>query len=311
MTETKHFNHKTDLLDQTRAHISTGAFSAGMNSLALGLQELRNGLSPTSWEQFIQAQVLPHPVTRLIHQSPFTGRAFSKPRGYPGDAVILDFIYGQLPVTQEEYGIGADLYHHWEYETPSCRSVRARRDLLAARVDELAEQMKSPRILSIACGHLREAQLARAVKEGRVGEYVGLDQDEDSLAVVHAEQQTHAVKAVKGSVRSLLTGKHDFSDFDLVYSAGLYDYLAEPVAIRLTQTLFQFLRAGGKLLIANFAPELRDIGYLEAFMDWRLIYRSEAEVESFASTIPPSEISEMKCFREKNGNIVFLEIARA
>jgi extracellular factor (EF) 3-hydroxypalmitic acid methyl ester biosynthesis protein len=301
----------TNLLDQTRAQLANGAFNTGMNSLALGLQSLRASLSPASWEQFIQAQVLPHPVTRLIHQSPFTGRAYNKPRGYPGDAVILDFIYGQLPVTQEEYGIGAQLYHQWEYQTPSCRSVRARRDLLAARVDALAERINSPKILSVACGHLREAQLARAVKEGRVGEYVGLDQDEDSLAVVHAEQQAHAVKAVKGSVRSLLTGRHDFSEFDLVYSAGLYDYLAEPVAIRLTQTLFRYLRAGGSLLIANFAPELCDIAYLEAFMDWRLIYRSEAEVERFASAIPPREISAIKTFREENGNIVFLEIVRA
>ena len=127
-------NNGTDLLDQTRAQLSTGAFSAGLNSLALGLQQLRTGLSPERWEQFIQAQVLPHPVTRLIHQSPFTGRAFNKPRGYPGDAVTLDFIYGGLPVTQEEYGIGADLYHQCEYETPSCRSVRARRDLLRRKL---------------------------------------------------------------------------------------------------------------------------------------------------------------------------------
>src|ERR1043165_7105254 len=122
------FNNGAELLNQTGAHISNGAFSVGMNSLALGLQRLRTGLSPERWEQFIQTQVLPHPITRLIHQSAFTGRAFNKTRGYPGDAVILDFIYGQLPVTQEEYGIGAELYHQWEYETPSCRSVRARRD---------------------------------------------------------------------------------------------------------------------------------------------------------------------------------------
>src|SRR5262249_13644268 len=173
------------------------------------------------------------------------------------------------------------------------------------------ERVKSPRILSVACGHLREAQLSKAVKNGRVGAYVGLDQDEDSLAVVQAEQQPYGIKVVRGSVRSMLTEKHDFSGMDLIYSAGLYDYLAESVAIRLTQTLFQSLRAGGSLLIANFAPELRDICYLEAFMDWRLIYRRETEVEQFARAIPPDQISELKCFREENGAIVFLEIVRA
>ena len=53
--------------------------------------------------------------------------------------------------------------------------------------------MNLPKILSAACGHLREAQLSQAVKDKRICEYVGLDQDEASLEVVHAEQQAHSV----------------------------------------------------------------------------------------------------------------------
>ena len=37
---------------------------------------------------------LNHPIRDLLHQDPFTYRAFAKPRGYAGDAVMMDYIYG-------------------------------------------------------------------------------------------------------------------------------------------------------------------------------------------------------------------------
>ena len=68
-------------------------------------------------------------------------------------------------------------------------------------------------------------------------------------------------------VRSLASSnKIRCSDPDLIYAAGLYDYLGDAIAIQLTSRLLQMLApgGGGRLLIANFNPDLRDIGYLEA-----------------------------------------------
>jgi hypothetical protein len=53
-------------------------------TVALGEVALR-----AAWRivcEFIQA----HPVTRICHEDPFTHRAYSKPRGYAGDAVSID-----------------------------------------------------------------------------------------------------------------------------------------------------------------------------------------------------------------------------
>ncbi len=84
-------------------------------------------------------------------------------------------------------------------------------------------------------------------------------------------------------VRDLLArGGDELGRFDLIYSAGLYDYLSEPIARRLTQRLLGMLRSKGRLLIANFLPGGSGRGYQELFMDWPLIVRDAAELQALA-----------------------------
>jgi extracellular factor (EF) 3-hydroxypalmitic acid methyl ester biosynthesis protein len=183
--------------------------------------------------------------------------------------------------------------------------------MLATLIDQVAVERPRARMLSIACGHLREAQRSEAVRSGAVAEFIALDQDRESLAVVEREQRANNVVALHRSIRRLLVNGFPLGQFDLVYSAGLYDYLEEPVAQALTEAMFGMLRPGGQLLVANFAPNLRDIGYLEAIMDWMLLYRTEAAVARFGDRIPREQIAEQRLFRDGPGNVVYLTLRRA
>src|SRR5262249_1235250 len=149
--------------------------------------------------------------------------AFMKPRGYPGDAELLDLIYGDTPFTGEMTRLGA-LIHGVAPSQQSCRSVRERREILAKLIDRTAAEHRLPRILSLACGHLREAQRSDAVKNGAVGEIVAVDQDALSLSVAR-ESNGAVITPVKASIRRFLVDATIYGDFDLIYSAGLYDYL--------------------------------------------------------------------------------------
>jgi SAM-dependent methyltransferase len=222
---------------------------------------------------------------------------------------MLDLLYEPVALPQDVPRLAAELYR-WEFALRPSKSARARRDLLAEEIDATARMGDRPRILSVACGHLREAQRSGALAAGRVGALYALDQDLASLAVVRAEQAARGVTAVHGTVRDLLRGSLRFAGVDLVYSAGLYDYLSDDVAAELTRVLFASLAPGGRLLVANFARGLAEQAYMEAFMDWHLIYRDEAEMERVAVRVPASEIAGRRAFRGDGEQILYLELTR-
>ena len=165
-------------------------------------------------------------------------------------------------------------------------------------------------VLALAAGHLREVDLSTAVRSGDAS-ITALDQDEESLAVVHREYAQYGVKATPASVRHILAGRLKLPASDLSYTAGLYDHLTEPVATRLTSLMSDALRPGGTLLPANFLPDIPDVGYMESLMDWHLIYRDDAEMRALLAGVPPGEVAGVSQFHDPFENITFMRARKA
>jgi len=299
----------TEALDSAYQLLQEGQVQDGMELLMQRLSEIRRISDAVEWDAIFQAQALNHPISRLIWQDPFTDHSYRRPRGYPGDAGLLDYIYGIRPAPTDTSSIGAEIFK-FNGDRQAPKSVRSRADVLARTIDEVAEQHHSPRILSIACGHLREAHLSKAVVGGRIGEFIALDQDDESLAEVQRTYPGKGLHTIKQSVRAILAEHVRFDDLDLVYAAGLYDYLSDRVASRLTRLMFDMLAPGGRLLVANFAPCLNDIGYMESFMGWKLIYREAEQMLACGSEIASSEWKSHRLFWDEHESIVFLEITK-
>ena len=297
------------ILDEAHALLSQGKIVAGMDLLMDRLSDLRKEVGPEEWEALLHAELVHHPIGRIIWQDPFTSHSYRKPRGYPGDAMLLDYIYGYQPPPPDTTSIGQTILQ-FNRDRQAPRSVRSRAQVLAEMIDRTAEEFISPRILSIACGHLREAGKSQAVMSGRIGEFLALDQDAESLAQVRRAFGDKGVKTVESSIRGILTGKVTFNDLHFVYAAGLYDYLAERVASRLTRLMFDMLVPGGRLLVANFTPRLADIGYIESYMGWKLIYREPEQMTALARDIASSEWHSHRLFWDEHESIIFLEIIK-
>jgi extracellular factor (EF) 3-hydroxypalmitic acid methyl ester biosynthesis protein len=290
---------------------SSDAVSNVLRRLVTECEKLRYHLPTDEWKRRVkmirESKLLP-----LVHQDPFTYRAFTKPRGYAGDAVMMDFIYSQEENWQrpEASELGQCVFQYTVNSAASA-GVRSRREFIAECLDEVARTHVAPTALAIACGHLREASMSSAVRRRRFKNFIALDSDADSLKEVDRSYSRYGVSTHLADIRKMLTGRLDYGKFDLIYSTGLYDYLNPKTAKRLTGHLFSMLQPGGKLVIANFLPTMGDIGYMEACMDWFLIYRDRFAMMGLTELIDQSDIHEVRISVEENQSIIFLEVIRS
>ena len=74
--------------------------------------------------------------------------------------------------------------------------------------------------------------------------------------------------------------------------------------------MFDMLLPGGRLLVANFAPGLPEVAYMETFMAWKLIYRTPEEMLRVSADIPTADWTSHRVFWDASENIVFLDLVR-
>src|SRR5262249_5614371 len=84
--------HLRKLLDRANRQLRLLDLTS-MNACVDALDYLRRDVGPAEWTRLIADVIAPHPVVAQLLEEPFTRRAFEKPRGYAGDAVMLDLAY--------------------------------------------------------------------------------------------------------------------------------------------------------------------------------------------------------------------------
>jgi extracellular factor (EF) 3-hydroxypalmitic acid methyl ester biosynthesis protein len=295
-------------LDIIHEQLEAGWIARSLDELMGDLNNRRE--DPQDWAAYAES-CRKHPLCGVLHQDPFTYRAFAKPRGYAGDAVMMDYIYGlgEAPqVAKEATPLGRAIFRHLGTRQ-SAKAVRYRRQLLAKLIDRVAAQGGSS-VLAIAAGHLREVELSEAVQSGKIGEFVALDQDEASLSVVHRDYARLGVRTVPGSVRQILAGKANLGQYDFVYAAGLFDYLSAPVAAAFANRMLEMTRPGGMVLIPNFLTRIADRGYMESFMDWHLIYRDHSDMRALATALPTGQVSDYQISDDPENAITYLLVSK-
>ncbi|WP_152224751.1 class I SAM-dependent methyltransferase [Pseudomonas sp. SCB32] len=248
-----------------------------------------------------QSRVLPFPRRR------------ERPMGEgAGNAVLLDYLYGidsSLPSLLPD-GPTDELFRYAS-SAPASRALRSRRQLLAREIDRTCEQLGGQaRILCVGCGHLREADLSRALRNGHFREFVALDTPLQSLQTVESCYASQGIRAVQCSLDELFYSRADLRHFDLIYCAGLYEVLDDQDARDLTRNLFARLLPGGRLLLSNFLPGIPDIAYLEGLLDWQPHYRSDAAMIDLLQGVTYNDIAHTRIFHDLGHCVTFLEVTR-
>ena len=276
-------------LDRALLDLSTpDQIPTGMQSVVDGLTALSDSLGPTDWQACAAWIRRNHPIMGVLNQCPATSRALCRPRGYPGDAVLLDLLYSahEAHHLKAASSVQGQAICRWLAER-AAPSLNWRLSTIAGVMDQVASAKQGARVLSVACGHLREGGRSQALAQRAFGEFVALDQDRQSLRVVEEQYAHLGVRALHGSIGHLMRRELSFEGpFDLIYAAGLYDYLDAATARALNASLFALLAPGGRLHIANFQPGGAEFAYMECCMAWPLVFRTRSELMATCVDLP-------------------------
>jgi hypothetical protein len=225
-----------------------------------------------------------------VYGAPFAARAYHKPRGYAGDYEMMNHLY-----TNETMGntLFDQCMHRYLVEEPAGRAVKNRAVYLADKINNIIVNSKNNRpvkIASIASGPGVEVQfLLDNLKDiqGRDVEFYFIDQDIESLKYAQKKiiSKDRFVKSgfkfnfINNAVKNIIADGLDDQGFDLIYSAGLFDYFSSPVARIAAEKIYEALSENGVLVIGNFNVGISTTPLMETLLDWNLIYRSKKDME--------------------------------
>lgn len=282
--------HDERFFDFVLGQLEAGDISGCLHFLAGALITESSGRSARS-------SLRNHDLHRVLLEDPYMARAFNKPRGYAGDAVLIDMLYDRLP-PEGTVPRGRDLFS----VTTAFPVARAVRERLAFAEDMLEREWRAgKRICALACGHLREADPLA----GRdLTNLTGIDQDPLSLERIW-ERHGGRIELINANVLHYLRrAARDGERFDHIYTLGLTDYLDDRAMDLLHLLMLNCLNPGGSILVANFVPNHIAMGWMDAVMDWHLVYRTEADLEGFAAGVGLTARS----WRDATGTIAFCEM---
>jgi extracellular factor (EF) 3-hydroxypalmitic acid methyl ester biosynthesis protein len=252
---------------------------------------------------------------------PILARTNLKPRGYPGDSEMMRMVY--LNDYQGDSTF-AKLLHKHVVEHPAAQSVRKRIKLIANLFDSVnTDAGFSPQInvqvLSVGSGPAFElSDVLMSPKDCKKYNFTLLDQDSlahsEAAALINEIEKKFNRKVnvdyLECSVRTMLFSrklKQNLGQFDFIYSMGLFDYLAAPVAKAVLKNLYQILKPGGKMVIGNFHVSNPSKYYMDYWCDWVLLHRTEEEFIDLSKDCASADVS---VFFESTGSQMFLHIEK-
>lgn len=229
-------------------------------------------VSSTLWRSSEVQEVL-RPAAELQALSPFVQRLREWPRGYPGDFETIELLVKGVAVpTKPDPGEWID----W-YARNTAIGQQHRNKIWWQYLQMCA--VTPGRILSVGCGGGADFNIAPHRFTG--SEIVLLDLDQDALRLAqHRLQRYCEVHTICGDVRRGIRKAQDDGPFDIVVCGGLFDYLDDRTIVFLLKELRErAVKAGGSVLFTNIAVENPFRVWMEAIADWKLIHRSEADIE--------------------------------
>ena len=204
------------------------------------------------------------------------GRVLARRSGYAGDFAIMEDIYRYTIATDPRFQ-NWDLFFQGQ---AAPRAVRNRPGYFHAVVAAAARRSgREPRVLVLGCGPARDIATCTSAVVGSRARFVAVDRDARALARAREICTEHGVDADFVSA-NVVTFDPD-QRFDVIWSAGLFDYLSDRLFVRLVRRYARSLSPTGQIVIGNFQTHSTR-NYMELVGNWSLNYRTAERLGELA-----------------------------
>jgi len=292
-----------------------------MNELFGRLESVARQLDPSlqpMHRTYIKRQL--HP---LVLCSPFAFRTFQKPLGYAGDYEMVNMI---LRDPLEGASLFAKTVNLYFLNSSPALAHRNRIDylmqVLRAEGRRVASTGRPLRVLNLGCGPAGEIQ--QLLAQEPIADQMDitlLDFNDETLEFTRGrlnelKTQHHRqtpIRFVKKSVHQLLKEGARFSpnqpSYDLIYCAGLFDYLSNRVCQRLMNIFHEMVSPDGLLVATNVDPSNPARYGMEFILDWHLTYRDSRQM----LLLHPSGVAARNIVTKSDdtGVNIYLEVRRS
>lgn len=249
-----------------------------------------SGYEEVMWG-FVFKEIFPY-----FMRSRFAERAYFKPKGYAGDFLMMEHIYKNEPKGEGKLGEIIDAFC---LQRPGSLAIHGRRKLLKNELtrisNDLAARGKTTRIMNLACGPNRELfDFLADCDHTETVEALCVDIDTEALQYtnqyVNIFPHRASIRLMSENIIKWSLGRvrHHIEPLDIIYSAGLCDYLEPKLFRALVTQCFNHLKPGGTLLLGNFTA-YPDSLFLDKLLKWELIYRSADELKELFAPTPFGE----------------------
>jgi len=240
-----------------------------------------------------------HQIHPFVLTAPFIHRTFTKPLGYAGDYEMVSMMVRD---PYEGNSLFAKILNYIFLQTPPVEAHRNRLTYLTQMLRDETVRARAQRkgnrvrVFNLGCGPAKEIQ--DFITHHHISDsahFVLLDFNEETLnstssvleGLVSEHERTTKIETMKKSVQQILKEgarlENSFEKFDIVYCAGLFDYLSDNVCEKLLEFFYHITAPGGLVVATNVADINPSRGWMEYMLDWHLIYRS---VQGFRDIVP-------------------------
>lgn len=293
-----------------------------LNDVFGQLESVSRNLDPASHAMhcaYIKRQL--HP---LVLDSPFASRTFHKPLGYAGDYEMVNMILGD---SVDGSSLFAKAVNHYFLNSGPALAHRNRiqylTELLRVEGQRVAAAGRPLRVLNLGCGPAGEIQNLLKKEKDLVNQMdiTLLDFNDETLQFVRErieslKAQYHRetrIRFLKKSVHQLLREKTrispEQSTYDLIYCAGLFDYLSNRICQRLMNIFYEMVAPGGLLVATNVDPSNPARYGMEFILEWHLNHRDSQQMKLLHPTgVAPGNIVTKS---DDTGFNIYLEVRRS